>query len=64
MTELTFHWTMISDNDLRNHIYMAKRAIQLSCLDQENAVLKIEQWRKTDPDSTHFFLSVMQGHIQ
>ena len=34
---------------------MAKRAIQLSCLDQENAMLKIEQWRKTDPDSTHFF---------
>ena len=43
------------DNDLRNHIYMAKRAIQLSCLDQENAMLKIEQWRKTEPDSTHFF---------
>ena len=43
------------DNDLRNHIYMAKHAIQLSCLDQENAMLKIEQWRKTDPDSTHFF---------
>ena len=43
------------DSDLKNHIYMAKRAIQLSCLDQENAKLKIEQWRKTDPDSTHFF---------
>jgi len=34
------------DNDLKNHIYMAKRAIQLSRLDQENAMLKIEQWRK------------------
>ena len=43
------------DNDLKNHIYMARRALQLSCLDQENALLKIEQWKKTDPDSTHFF---------
>ena len=24
------------DNDLKNHVYMAKRALQLSCLDQEN----------------------------
>ena len=39
------------DSDFKNHIYMAKCAIQLSCLDQENAKLKIEQWRKTDPDS-------------
>ena len=43
------------DNDLRNHIYMAKKAIQLSCLDQENLCLKIEQWKKTDPESTHYF---------
>ena len=49
------------DNDLRNHIYMAKRALQLSCLDQENAMLKIEQWRKTDPDSTHFFRPFIEG---
>ena len=49
------------DNDLRNHIYMAKRAIQLSCLDQENAMLKIEQWRKTEPESTHFFMSIWKS---
>ena len=49
------------DNDLRNHIYMAKRALQLSCIDQENAMLKIEQWRKTDPDSTHFFRPFIEG---
>ena len=30
------------DSDLANHTYMAKRAIQLSCLDQENVMLKIE----------------------
>lgn len=43
------------DNDLKNHIYMAKRALQLSCLDQHNLRQKIEQWKVTDPESTHFF---------
>ena len=52
------------DNDLRNHIYMAKRAIQLSCLDQENAMLKIEQWSKTDPDSTHFFRPFIEVNME
>ena len=36
-----------TDNDLKNHIYMAKWALQLSCLDQENLHLKIEQWKNT-----------------
>lgn len=43
------------DTDLRNHIYMAKRAMQLSCLDQENLKLKVESWAKTNPDSKHHF---------
>ena len=43
------------DNDLKNHIYMAKRALQLSCLDQENLCLKIDQWKISDPESTHIF---------
>ena len=43
------------DNDLRNHIYIAKRALQLSCLDQDNLQQKIKQWEITDPESTHFF---------
>ena len=42
------------DVDIKNHIYMAKRSLQL-CLDQENARLKIEEWKKTDKESTHFF---------
>ena len=44
-----------TDHDVSNHIYMAKRALQLSCLDQENAHLKIQQWKKTYKGSTHFF---------
>ena len=42
------------DNDLKNHICMAKRALQLSCLDQENLRLKINEWKISDPESTHF----------
>ena len=44
-----------TDTDLRNHVYMAKRALQLSCLDQENMKLKLEQWIKMDPESSHHF---------
>ncbi len=49
-----------TDNDLNNHIYMAKRALQLSCLDQENTHLKIQQWKETHPESTHFFRPYIQ----
>ncbi len=44
-----------TDTDLRNHIYMAKRALQLSCLDQENMKLKVEQWNEMYPESSHHF---------
>ena len=44
-----------TDTDLRNHIYMAKRVMQLSCLDQENIKLKLENWKAIDPESNHFF---------
>ena len=43
------------ENDIKNHIYMAKRALQLSCLDQENLRLKIDRWKSTDLESTHYF---------
>ena len=41
------------DIDIKNHIYMAwhgiaKRSLHLSCLDQENARLKIQEWKETD----------------
>ena len=43
------------DTDLKNHIFRAKRALQLSCLDQENVHLLVERWKKTDPGSNHVF---------
>ena len=40
--------------DLQNHIYKAKRALQLSKLDQHNLSLKIDEW-KTDQNSSFYF---------
>ena len=34
-----------TDNDIRNHIHIAKRAIDLSKLDQENLQLKLQKWK-------------------
>lgn len=41
-------------HDLQNHIYKAKRALQLSKLDQHNLRLKIDEW-KTDHNSSFYF---------
>ena len=40
---------------LKNHVVNAKRALELSKLDQENLRLKIEAWLKDSPQSTHYF---------
>ena len=42
-------------NDIKNHVVNAKRALELSKLDQENLRLKIEAWLKDSPQSTHYF---------
>lgn len=41
--------------DIENHVSKAKKALQLSKLDQENLRLKIEEWRKSSPSSSHYF---------
>ena len=42
-------------DDIRNHVAKAKRALQLSVVDQENVQKLIEQQQKLSPDSrTHF----------
>ena len=48
------------EHDIQNHVQIAKRALQLSCLDQENVQLKIEQWKSLYPDDTHFFRPYIQ----
>ena len=42
-------------NDIKNHVGNAKRALELSKLDQENLRLKIEAWQKDSPQSSHYF---------
>lgn len=41
--------------DLRNHIYKAKKALELSKLDQQNLKLKIEEWAKSQPETMFHF---------
>ena len=41
--------------DIRNHMYKAKMAIQLSKFDQENLALKIADWKKNNPEEFHYF---------
>ena len=43
-----------TNTDIKNHIYTAKRAQQLSKLDQDNLKLKIDQW-KTESSSSLFY---------
>ena len=42
-------------NDIKNHVVNAKSALELSKLDQENLRLKVEEWHKISPQSSHFF---------
>ena len=43
------------NEDIRNHISKAKRALELSKYDQENLWLKIEEWKSQNPQSSFFF---------
>lgn len=42
-------------DDVRNHIYRAKQALQGSKFDEENLCLKIQNWKTTHPDANLFF---------
>ena len=43
-----------TSSDIRNHIFKAKQALELSKLDQENLRLKITQWEKYPLQKFHF----------
>ena len=49
-----------TSTDIRNHIYIAKKALELSKIDQENVRLKIEQFQKRDSTSSFFFRPYIQ----
>ena len=44
-----------ASRDLKNHIYKAKRAFELSKFDQHNLAKKISEWEKSYPESRHYF---------
>ena len=50
-----------SSTDIRNHIYKAQQACQLSKLDQENLKLKIEGWKQENASSLYFFRPYTQS---
>ena len=41
--------------DIHNHVYSAKKAPELSKLDQENSRLKIDKWQAANPEASYFF---------
>ena len=42
-------------NDIRNHMYKARIALQLSKFDQENLTLKMKVWEELNQADSHFF---------
>ena len=51
--------------DIKNHVYSAKRAQELSKLDQDNLSLKIEQWKGENPSTMfHYqpYKEIQQEH--
>ena len=41
--------------DIRNHVHKAKKALELSKLDQENLHLMVKKWEQEQPNSRHFY---------
>ena len=46
---------------LRNHIYKAKKALDLSKFDQHNLKLKTDEWVTSEPDSMFHFRPYVQS---
>ena len=44
-----------TNDDIRNHIYRAKKSLELSKFDQDNLILKIKQWQMQKPRSKFYF---------
>ena len=50
--------------DICNHIYAAKKTLELSKLDQENVRQIVEQHRKDDPTSSFFFRPLIKQEVK
>ena len=47
--------------DVKNHVYKAKRALELSKIDQENLRLKVNAWAATDTENNFFLRPYMEA---
>ena len=43
------------ERDIRNHIYNATAKLRMSKVDQENVAMKIENWKKSNPEDLFYF---------
>ena len=48
-------------DDIRNHVYRTKTALQLSKFDQQNLSLMIKEWQTTQPLTNHYFRPYKSG---
>jgi len=46
--------------DIKNHVYKAKRALELSKIDQENLKLKVNKWTPKCSENKFFFLPYIE----
>ena len=49
--------------DIRNHVYLAKKSLELSKLDQENSMKKVEEWRALNPRSKFYFRPCVEKEL-
>ena len=50
--------------DIRNHIYAAKKSLELSKLDQENVRQMVDEHKKDDPTSSFFFRPLIKQEVE
>ena len=53
-----------TSNDISNHVYLAKKSLELSKLDQENLEKKIEKWKVSNPKSTFYFRPYIEVKVE
>ena len=53
-----------SSSDISNHVYLAKKALELSKLDQENLEKKIEKWKAYNPKSAFYFRPYIEAEAE
>ena len=53
-----------TNNDISNHVYLVKKSLELSKLDQENLEKKIEKWTASNPKSKFYFRPYIEVKVE